>query len=159
MAGAQPHVAVSRRLPRSLACLLLGGALGGAAATVRTGFELHRVIAERDALADQVADLQVRLQRLEESLQRRRRRPVSAVEVRLQGLDPADELRLREQLRPLLDEFVGREVDQVDPALVSRVLDGRLLDLGGRTVRLRLQQLWVTDRLTVWLEVSAPAPR
>ena len=148
-----------RHLATYVACLLLGGALGAVAAILRIGFELHRVMAERDALAAQTAELQVRLQRLEESLQRRRRRPVSGIEVRLQGLDPADELRLREQLRPLLDEFVGREVDQVDPALVNRVLDGRLLDLGGRTVQLRLRQLWVTDRLTVWLEVSAPPPR
>lgn len=150
---------MGRRLAGCVACLLLGATLGAVGATLRMGFQLHRAMAERDALAGQAAELQVRLQRLEESLQRRRRRPVSGVEVRLQGLDPADELGLREQLRPLLEEFVGREVDQVDPALVARVLDGRLLALGGRTVQLHLRQLWVTDRLTVWLEVSAPRTR
>lgn len=146
-----------RRL--AAAWLLLGAAAGSTLTSVRAGQQLHGVMQERDALRHEVTDLKERLARLEESLRQRRRRPVRSVEVQVDGLDPADRLRLLEQVRALLQEFVGREVDQVDPAVLARVLDGRLVPLQGRTVALRLVSVWVTDHLTVRLAVTAgPAP-
>lgn len=138
---------------------VLGAMAGSGVATLLAGRHLHRALQEREALRQQVSDLQVRLQRLEESLRQRRRRPIRSVHVQVEGLDPSDELRLIERVRTLLQEFVGREVDQVDPALVARVLDGRLVPLDGRTVTLGLRSVWVSDQLTVRLELTATPVR
>ncbi|WP_324669839.1 hypothetical protein [Geochorda subterranea] len=147
---------VSRgRLAAWLAVLVLGALVGAAGATVQMGRHVDAVMRQRDRLEQQVQELQGRLQRLEASLAEQRRRPVRATAVRISGLDPSEELQLRREVQALLQEVVGREVDQVDPALVAGMLDGRLMALGGRTVALSVRSIWLTDTLTVSLEVRA----
>lgn len=151
---------VSRaRLGAWVAVFAVGVLVGAAGATVQLGRHVDAVMRQRDRLEQQAVELQGRLQRLEESLARQRRRPVRATAVRVTGLDPAEELEIRRRVQELLQEVVGREVDQVDPALVARILDGRLVALGGRTVALSVESVWVTDTLTVSLDVrAAPTP-
>lgn len=153
-------VTVGRRgLVRCAAALALGVLVGASGATVRLGREVDQLVRQRDRLEQQVADLQGRLRKLEESMAQRRRRPVRATAVNITGLDPADELQLRRRVQELLAGMVGREADQVDPALVAQILDGRLVSLGSRTVHLALKSVWVTDTLTVALDVRAAPER
>lgn len=147
---------VSRaRLGAWVAVFVLGALVGAAGATVRMGRHVDAVMRQRDRLEQQVQELQGRLQRLEASLAEQRRRPVRATEVWIEGLDPGEELELQREVQALLQEVVGREVEQVDPALVAGMLDGRLMPLGGRTVALSVRSIWLTDKLTVSLEVHA----
>lgn len=147
------------RLAGWLACFAMGALLGAAGATVQLGRQVDAAMRQRDRLEQQAIELQGRLHRLEESLARQRRRPVRATAVRIAGLDPGEEIELRRRVQELLQDVVGREVDQVDPALVARILDGRLMALGGRTVALSLESVWVTDTLTVSVEVRAAPAR
>ena len=147
------------RLGGWLACFAMGILLGAVGTTVQLGRQVDALVRQRDRFEQQASELQARLQRLEESLNRQRRRPVRASAVRIAGLDPDEELELRRHVQELLQEFVGREVDQVDPALVARILDGRLITLGGRTVAISLTSVWVTDTLTVSVEVTSEPSR
>lgn len=147
------------RMAAWAAVFTLGVLVGAAGAIVQMGRQVDQLVRQRDRLEQQAGELQERLGRLEASLAQQRRRPVRATAVRVSGLDPAEELEVRRQVQALLQEVVGREVDQVDPALVARMLDGRLLALGSRTVVLTVRSLWLTDTLTVSLEVrAAPGP-
>lgn len=152
-------VVTRSRLATWVAVLALGGIVGAAAATVWSGRQLDELMRQREALMQRASDLQERMQKLEQSLSERRRRPIQNVDVRLSGLDAAEESALRHQVRQLLQGLVGRPVDQVDPDLVAQILNGRLVDLNGRAVQLFLRSVWVTDTLTAWIEVRAAESR
>ncbi|MBE3597269.1 MAG: hypothetical protein IMX02_00135 [Limnochordaceae bacterium] len=153
------HVVSWRRLLAWLAVFALGTTAGSTWATVRIGHQVDALARQRDLLEQRAADLEARMEKLQQSLSERRLRPLRSIEVKLAGLDPADELTLVREIRKLLQGLIGRPVDQVDPALVAQILDGRLVSAGGRAVSLALRQVWVTDSLTVWVDVRAALPR
>lgn len=145
---------------RQRAALFLLGFLGGLALGVAAlAGRLDRLSLDRERLIVKTADLEIQVERLreelDEALASRPRPVVGGVSLVLQGLDEVTRVRVHAQALGLVKDLVGRPVEELDPALAFRLLDGRTVTVEGKTIRLRVRAVALGLEAVFWVDLEA----
>ncbi|NLM46094.1 MAG: hypothetical protein GX200_04770 [Firmicutes bacterium] len=127
---------------RMLAALLTGMVLGAAAMNLFCGHRLDELYLAREELRVKLYETTERLKKLE--AQDRRQAPViSDIEIAFAAAEhePLVELEIKAAVLELTRDLIGTEVGKVQHQLVLHLLDQRLLKVGNKHYRLRLQTM------------------
>lgn len=148
-------VAISRRqLLQYVALVALSLIVGAALATVLTGHSLEQALLAKEKLQNEVARLQEELKQLQATLKERRRYVVRSVTVQTGLSNERLRLKVERELHRFLSGLVGKEVSRVDPGLVSRILEGRVLRIDKTDYQVEVIQILIWEQVTVNVKVQ-----
>ncbi|BAS27281.1 hypothetical protein LIP_1432 [Limnochorda pilosa] len=142
-----------------LAWLVLGTVMGMAAATLLLGHQVDRLELERRRLELELSNRAAQIEKLEESLEARRRQVVREVEVRvLDFSDARREVELEAAVHGLYRHAIGSDLSELDPSILRAVAHNRTVTLGETAYTLQVEFIWaVAGRLVVWVR-TRPGP-
>lgn len=116
---------------------------------------MERLELQRQRLLMELTEVHSKWEKLQDAARARQRPRVASARAHFEGeLSEAERLQLQQALKPLLDDFVGKEIQRLDPVVVANVFRDREIDLGGRSYRLRLTLLILAEELHVYFEVE-----
>jgi len=148
------------QMTRLAAGFLLGTLLGALGATLALGMRLEALSMENASLADRLADLEDKYQRLlQQPASRLQAKDVVVHLVDFRG-DERTELELRRFVRDLVkDHVIGRPVQEIDPLLIQKVVDGRRITVENRDWHLRAVMSSITwETYFLYVEATATLP-
>lgn|SRR5690554_1829720 len=139
------------------AVLLVGLLLGTAGGIFLTGRRVEQAETEKERLREELKKEQLQIKQLTQSLQERRRRVVTRLVLDLEVNEPFHETFFRSVLTELLGDLVGMEISRVDPRLVYKILDGRVIKLKEDLYRCAVRWIFISEQVEVGVEIiSAP---
>ncbi len=141
----------------ALGAALLGALVGAALALALVGRQVDELRLEREELLVRLEDQRDQLQRLEESVKARRWLPIRELVIDLNLEDRVKRLRAEEAVRNLLRDLVGKNVADVDPIMVWRILDDRVVTTPAGQFRLRLRLMVIWERSMFVIEAEEQA--
>ncbi|HHX73330.1 MAG TPA: hypothetical protein GX699_00300 [Firmicutes bacterium] len=145
-------------MKRTVAALFTGVILGAAAMNLFTGHRLDELYLAREELRVRLYETTERLKKLE--AQGRGHAPtVNEIEVvfAVSEHEPLVELEIKEAVIELTRDLIGTEVEKVQHRLVLHLLDKRLLKVGNKHYRLRLQTMIIAPH-TLFVLHYVPEP-
>lgn len=155
-----PFLVVTRRcLQIYAAVFVLGLVLGSTTTLLYSGHQIDEAYIQLETLHSELGEHQRRMTRLESSLTERRKRVVQSIAIELNITDPHVAIKVKEVIRDLLDETIGREVSTLDPKLVAGIINNRIIDVAGQVYALRLELLALSETLYVYVDVDLRAHR
>lgn len=144
---------------RVAAAFLLGFLAGVTLVTLSLAQRVERLELQRQRLLLELVELHGQWERLQSTLRSQRAPRVTSARATFEGdLNEAEQLGLARAIKPLLDEFVGKPVDRLDPGLVVNVFRDRTVELPDGTYRLRLTVVVISQRLEVHFLVERQPP-
>lgn len=142
-----------------LAALFVAGILTGAVITVlAVGGQLDAAHLERRALQSRVLELEDNVHRLEEILAGHEHRAMTVQQVKVVIVNPPDPfvaLDLEEAAMHLLSDLVGKDVATLDLRLVYNLVDGRVVEVEGKSYLLHVQGIHLFSHTEVMLKAEA----
>jgi len=108
---------------------------------------------EIETLKSELGERDYRISRLEDSLQERRKRVVREIKIELDVKDKLLNLKLTEVARDLVDDLIGREIDTLDPPLITTIISGRSVSINKQSYTYNVDLIVISDTLTLYLEV------
>src|SRR5690606_8585079 len=148
------------QMTRLAAGFLPGTLLGALGATLALGMRLEALSMENASLADRLADLEDKYQRLlQQPASRLQAKDVVVHLVDFRG-DERTELELRRFVRDLVkDHVIGRPVQEIDHLLIQKVIDGRRITVENRDWHLRAVMSSITwETYFLYVEATATLP-
>lgn len=142
-----------------LVCFSLGILLGAAAINIITAAHLDNAELEIRQLYARLADQSEQISVLERSLAQRQRITVREIEIYLsfrnagQGSEH-DKLEIEKTIRQLLKNVRGQEVSSLDPLLITSIIDGRTVKIGGSSFLLKVKGTLVSEKLLMYVETE-----
>lgn len=144
---------------RIAAALLAGFLIGAAGSGIFSGRKVERAEREKERLLEELKKEQLQVKKLTESLQEKRTRVVTRLAIDLEVGNPFHEGFFRGVITELLGEVVGMEVSRVDPRLVYRILDGRILEVGDELYECSVRWVLVGETVEVGVAINHAAER
>lgn len=121
---------------------------------VIAGPRVQQLRNERDEAADQVKTLQLEVEKLRETSNKRNAPPnIKAITLRLDAPDDRVRLEAQNQLKKELTRQVGRALDEVSPELIHSQLQGRLMRIDGLMYQLDIKFVAVSSELRLYGEL------
>lgn len=116
---------------RLLAAFLTGVACALWLFPLLAGPAIQELRLDRDAARGQVETLETEVRKLKESLQKHQKSPVvRGVRLQVEGPDPRVVLEAERRLqKQLTEQYAGRPIDQISAFLLTRRLQGTILDI------------------------------
>ncbi|HLT58868.1 MAG: hypothetical protein LOD91_07640 [Limnochordales bacterium] len=149
------------QLSRLGAALLLGALLGALGATLVFGLRMDALIMENATLADRLADLEDKYERLlQQPASRLQAKDVVVHLVDFRG-DERTELELRRFVRDLVkDHVIGQPVQDIDHLLLQKVVNDRRVSIENREWHLRAVMSSITwETFFIYVEATARIPQ
>ncbi|SDJ82481.1 hypothetical protein [Natronincola ferrireducens] len=121
--------------------------------TVMNLFHLHtldRLYRVQNQLTNQLLDKELKLERLNESIQSNKASIVKnlIVDVEFEGnLLLKDEIQ--KNIHFYMADLVGRELWRVDGEMIYKILEGRIFEIENRQVRLRVQYIIISEEIRI----------
>ncbi len=142
-----------------LAFFVLGILIGMTGSILYSGWMIDQAVIELETLYSELGERDNRISRLEDSLQERRYRIVKGVNIELDVKDRHLNLRMANEIRSLVDDLIGRELESLDPKLIFSILDGRVIYVVDQPYTLSLRYLVVNDIISLNLQTVAGTTR
>jgi len=139
---------------RVTAAMIIGLLVGGAGGIFLTARRVERAEIEKERLLEELKKEQLQIKRLTQSLQERRTRVVTRLVLDLEVDEPFHETLFRSTITELLGDLVGMEVSQVDPRLVYKILDDRVIKLKEDLYRCSVRWVLISEKVEVGVEVT-----
>lgn len=139
---------------RIAAALLVGFLIGAAGAAFFSGRKVEKAEREKELLLEELKKEQLQVKRLSESLQEKRTRVVTRLTIDLEVGDPFNEVFFRSVITELLGELVGMEVSRVDPRLIYKILDRRIIENKQELYQCSVRWVLVSEAIEVGVTVN-----
>lgn len=122
-----------------------------------------------DTLYENIVNLEIaakekdaKLKKLEESINTMNL-ILEGIEVNIdfKGVDEEnniERIEIEKAIREKYANLIGREVKEIDPDLVTEVIDQRIFKLEGKEYKLRVRKLVLTEILRLWVDVELIDP-
>ncbi|MBK5242841.1 hypothetical protein [Clostridium sp.] len=132
---------------------IIGGIIGIIALSCLISYridEYHHSISALEAL---VEDKDARLEKLEETINKKRL-IVKKIEVTLENEeDELARITLQKHIKEKVDKIVGKEVDKIDADMMWEILDKRIMKIKDREYRLKVKKLVISETVHIWIEI------
>ena len=136
-----------------LAFFLLGFLLGATIISAYSGRDLDKLILENKELKTELAGLEKQLEQLD--LKFKNRLIIQSINPYLDtDLNKHTQQEIIKKIRSLLDGFVGKEINEVDPLLLHNIINEASIIVEKRSYQLSLSYLVVSDKLQLYLKVK-----
>lgn len=136
-----------------LAVFLLGFLLGATIISAYSGRDLDKLILENKELKTELAELEKQLEQLD--LKFKNRLIIQSINPYLDtDLNKHTQQEIIKKIRSLLDGFVGKEINEVDPLLLHNIINEASIIVEKRSYQLSLSYLVVSDKLQLYLKVK-----
>lgn len=133
---------------------LSGLLLGTILITVYIGHELDKSYQQINQLQTAVTEKDARLEKVEEaSKQKRFIIKKIDVELQLEG-DEIERSSLMKHIKERYYIILGKEVKDIDPDLLTGIIDNRIMRLDSRSFRLAVQKIVLSDVLKIWVTAT-----
>lgn len=152
---AKPRFPLSRTALRLLGAFVMGAVVGAASLIPLVGHRVDDLHKQTDQLLLELTEYKAQVENLRQSLETRTRFVIQEVRVEVVNLeDEARILSLKKQLRPYVQELVGRQITRVDPELTLGLLEGRSIMFDDKQMVVRVKTLIVAPTTQFFLEVN-----
>ena len=137
-----------------IAGILTGIVAGTTGLNVLVSYRLDTYYQKVRYLQAMVEDKSLQLEKLEESIIKRKF-ILKEVEVFLsfEGSE-LDKLELESHIKDKYRNLLGKEIKNLDIDIIQEVVDNRIMEVGGREYKLKVVKLLLSDVLKVWINTS-----
>lgn len=134
--------------------LISGFLLGSAAVSTLASYRIDSYHTKIRELEASVADRDVQLKKLKESINKNRF-VLKNIEVVLEyDGDEIDRITIEKHIKDKYNNLLGKEVRNIDTDILMEVVDNRIFKLEEREYRLKLERLVLADVLKLWVSVE-----
>jgi hypothetical protein len=134
--------------------LILGIILTLAIATAFLSYRIDEYHQQIEALQTRLAEREIQLQRLSESLDKRKF-ILKSIEVIVDStMDENDSSLIQTSIKQKLTTLIGKEIKTIDTELISEIIDKRIMKTDILQYKLRLKRLILSDTLRIWIEAD-----
>ncbi len=135
--------------------ILIGMVIGVVSLSTLISYKIDEYIEEITYLQTTIEEKDVKLNKLEESINKNRfiLRNIS-IELISEEDDEIDKLTLIKHIKDKYNNLLGKEVKTIDIEMVMEVIDKRIMKIGNREYKLRVTKVLISDELKIWVEVN-----
>lgn len=135
-----------------LASFMLGALIGAAGLNLATGHHLDKAELEIKRLHANLNDQSDKIAVLEKKLAVRQNLTINEIRVYVNLDDEFEKLELESNIKKLLRELKGKELKEIDPALVVSIVDKRIVETQEHKYRLTVKGTLVSERVIMYVE-------
>jgi len=142
-------------MKKIIASLLIGFLAGAAGINLITAREIDRLYLEKKEMQVEIYDLSLQLEKLQEQLASNQP-SVETVEVAIinrEQLSPFTIVGIKREVQKLTQDLVGQDLEAVNPHLLSRLLNGRIIEVEGKKFTLSIELIIIGEKTVVETKV------
>lgn len=143
-----------RKLLEHLAPIALGIILGAAVVNIITARKIDQLYLEKAALQVKVEEQEKKLENLNKSLKKQRTRIIENIHVISNLKDQHKKIKLQENINELLENVLGQDLNRVDPMLIYKILDNRIISLNEDNFLMKVDIIVMDTDLEVFLTLK-----
>jgi len=143
-----------RKLLEHLAPIALGIILGAAVVNIITARKIDQLYLEKAALQVKVKEQEKKLENLNKSLKKQRTRIIENIHVISNLKDQHKKIKLQENINELLENVLGQDLKRVDPMLIYKILDNRIISLNEDNFLMEVDIIVMDTDLEVFLTLK-----
>lgn len=135
--------------------MIFGGMLGILSISTLISYRLDQDYEKIAELQHTIEDKNIRLEKLEESINKQK---IILKEIRVEllfGGNEMDEIVLEKHIKEKYAMLLGKEVKSMDIDLIEEIIDRRIMKVNGKEHQLLVNKIHLTDVLRVWIEVKS----
>ncbi len=133
----------------ALSALLTGLVIGSSLTLAVVGHRLEAFMIQEETLISSLQDREEALRKLRENPTTRYIQVTdTAIFLEVEG---PDRKPIEDSVKTLLNRFIGRRVEELDPILVHDLFDGRMVEAGGSVYALGVKAVLIAPRVSVYL--------
>ncbi|OGO78543.1 MAG: hypothetical protein A2Y23_13185 [Clostridiales bacterium GWB2_37_7] len=133
---------------------IFGTILTLAITTVFLSYRIDKFHQQIEGLQNSLAERSIQLQKLNESLDKRKF-ILRDIEIIIDSpMDEADANLIQTSIKEKLNTLIGKEVKTIDTELISEIIDKRILITAIMQYKLKLKRLILSDSLRIWVEAD-----
>ncbi|MTI69328.1 MAG: hypothetical protein FH751_03595 [Firmicutes bacterium] len=134
--------------------IILGMIIGVASLSVFVSYRIDKYHQEIEYLKNVIEDKEVRLAKLEESINKRRFILKSIEIIIITEGDDIDKIELEKYLKEKYNMLIGKEVKNIDIDILSQIVDNRLMRVNDKEYKISVKKIFLTDILKIWVETK-----
>ncbi|MBE0467054.1 MAG: hypothetical protein IBX71_07525 [Candidatus Desulforudis sp.] len=154
-----------RRILRLLGPVLLGVLLGASAMAMQTSRQIEQLMFAVRVLNEELAAARLEIDELRSSLSSERREVVTGIKVDIQFNDDLTAIEEREahlaiekKVKEWLEPLYGEEVSKLNPRMVPRIVDGRIVEVENKMFQLTTRIVFAGEEFMVYVEAAVQRP-
>lgn len=149
------------RLSLILSTFSLGFLLGATTLNVISGIHLDRAELEIHKLHTHLADQAEQIKALEDTLAQRKTATVSKIDIQIipsNADNEYDKLEIEKTIKQLLRDVRGQEVAALDPVLITKIIDNRIIEISDHRYLVEVKQTLISEKLIMYVKITETTP-
>lgn len=143
-----------RELLRLLASFIMGILLGAAVFMLTISRNLDRLHLENSSLKMELSTKEEQVQNLKKSIEEYRTWIIQDLIIEFKDdIDEHMSIAVEEEVRNLLHNIIGREIDSIDQELFYQTIDNRIIEINDKRYKLNLEALIIWEKTKLILNV------
>lgn len=135
--------------------ILIGMVIGAVSLNTLISYRIDEYFKEITYLNSVIEDKDVRLKKLEESVNKRKF-ILGSIEIILicEEGDEIDKITLNKHIKEKFNNLLGKEVRNIDIEMVAEVIDKRIMKVDENEYKLNVKKILLAEELKIWVEVK-----
>lgn len=144
-----------KKWSRLIAIFSIGFLMGLTVMNLLHMHTLDRLYRIQNQLTNQLLDREIKLERLNESLQSEKTTFVKdlSIDVEFEG-SPLVKDEIEKVVHFYLADLVGKELWQMDGEMIYKILDNRVVDVENRQARLQVKYIIITEKISIGVKAQ-----
>jgi MFS superfamily sulfate permease-like transporter len=134
--------------------IIIGLLMGMAILTVLISYRIDQYHEEIQHLRNVIEDKDVKLKKLEDSINKRKLILKDIKVVLIHEGDEIDKITLIKHIKEKYNILLGKEVKNIDIDMVEEVIDKRIMKISKKEYRLNVTKIILIDTLEIWIETK-----
>jgi MFS superfamily sulfate permease-like transporter len=134
--------------------IIIGLLMGMAILTVLISYRIDQYHEEIQHLRNVIEDKDVKLKKLEDSINKRKLILKDIKVVLIHEGDEIDKITLVKHIKEKYNILLGKEVKNIDVDVVEEIIDKRIMKISKKEYKLDVTKIILTDVLEIWIETK-----
>lgn len=134
--------------------IILGILIGSVAINVLVSYRIDQYHEEIRYLKNTIEDKDVKLKKLEESINKTRLILKDINIILVYDGDEIDKMTIEKTIREKYTNLLGKEVEDIDIDMVGEVVDKRIMKIDNKEYQLSVTKIILTDILRIWIQTD-----
>ncbi|GEM_PF-507562 len=146
-------------MKQKVAWFVLGILLGSFFMQILAGKELNRLYYEKERLRVELYEALERLSSYEEQWSNQKFGVIQDIKIIFLSenentKDSFTELELKKEVREIVKDLIGQEIGKTNPELVFKLLDNRIVQVGGKGFLIKVRSIIFAEEIVFYLEAE-----
>lgn len=134
--------------------IIIGILLGAACLNALVSYRIDAYLEEIEHLKTVIEDKEIRLKKLEESVNKRKLILKDINVVLIYEGDEMDKIALEKHIKEKYTKLLGKEVKTIDLDLIGEIIDNRIMKINNKEYSLKLNKIFLSDILKIFIEAQ-----